>query len=209
MTRAPDTTFRSAEDPGDRVNEIRDAILADALDAVGGLPVPESYRAVLVRKDEQDMFAGEPVIPFYPLVQVIGATPCDGTYGRDGQPSVQRCFWKDHKGTGWAVSGDSFFDMYFYYPLSPDFWWPPNDHKNPGDCVAWLPATRAFSPPRFADSGGATIDYRRPDQIPAAQRVLYTTSWPQDLPILKVGETLTFPGGEYHLDNPTTTVTSK
>jgi crotonyl-CoA reductase len=38
------------------VNEIRDAILADQLDAVAGLEVPESYRAVLVRKDEQDMF---------------------------------------------------------------------------------------------------------------------------------------------------------
>jgi crotonyl-CoA reductase len=42
------------------VNEIRDAILADQLDAVGGLAVPESYRAVLVRRDEQDMFAGLP-----------------------------------------------------------------------------------------------------------------------------------------------------
>ena len=40
------------------MNEIRDAILSDQLDAVGGLAVPESYRAVLVRKDEQDMFEG-------------------------------------------------------------------------------------------------------------------------------------------------------
>ena len=42
------------------MNDIRDAILADQLDALAGLPVPESYRAVLVRKDEQDMFAGLP-----------------------------------------------------------------------------------------------------------------------------------------------------
>ena len=42
------------------MNEIRDAILADQLDAVGGLDVPESYQAVLVRKDEQDMFEGLP-----------------------------------------------------------------------------------------------------------------------------------------------------
>ena len=40
------------------MNEIRDAILADNLDAVAGLQVPESYRAVVVRKDEQDMFEG-------------------------------------------------------------------------------------------------------------------------------------------------------
>ncbi len=38
--------------------EIRDAILADQLDDLAGLPVPESYRAVLVRKDEQGMFEG-------------------------------------------------------------------------------------------------------------------------------------------------------
>ena len=36
----------------------QDAILADQLDAVGGLAVPESYRAVVVREDEQDMFEG-------------------------------------------------------------------------------------------------------------------------------------------------------
>jgi crotonyl-CoA reductase len=42
------------------MDEIRDAILADELDALASLPVPESYRAVLVRKDEQDMFAGLP-----------------------------------------------------------------------------------------------------------------------------------------------------
>jgi len=40
------------------VNEIRDAILADQLDAVAGLKVPESYLAVPVRQDEQDMFEG-------------------------------------------------------------------------------------------------------------------------------------------------------
>ena len=42
------------------MNEIRDAILADQLDALAGLAVPESYRAVVVRKDEQDMFQGMP-----------------------------------------------------------------------------------------------------------------------------------------------------
>jgi crotonyl-CoA reductase len=40
------------------MDQIRDAILADQLDAIAGLPTPESYRAVLVRKDEQDMFEG-------------------------------------------------------------------------------------------------------------------------------------------------------
>ena len=40
------------------MKEILDAILADDLDAVAGLPVPESYRGVTVHKDEVDMFEG-------------------------------------------------------------------------------------------------------------------------------------------------------
>ncbi|WP_344652493.1 crotonyl-CoA carboxylase/reductase [Cryptosporangium japonicum] len=40
------------------MKQILEAILSDELDAVGGLEVPESYRGVVVRKDEADMFAG-------------------------------------------------------------------------------------------------------------------------------------------------------
>jgi crotonyl-CoA reductase len=40
------------------VDEIRSAILNDDLAAVAGLPVPESYRAMVVRADEVDMFEG-------------------------------------------------------------------------------------------------------------------------------------------------------
>ncbi|HEV7823276.1 MAG TPA: crotonyl-CoA carboxylase/reductase [Mycobacteriales bacterium] len=44
------------------MQEIRDAILAadkpEDLRAVGSLPIPESYRGMVVRKDEQDMFEG-------------------------------------------------------------------------------------------------------------------------------------------------------
>jgi len=40
------------------VKQILEAILSGELDAVGALEVPESYRGVVVRKDEVDMFAG-------------------------------------------------------------------------------------------------------------------------------------------------------
>ncbi len=146
----------------------------------------------------QQMTAGEPVVPFYPLPQVIGATPSASTYGRDGQPAQQICYWKDHKGGGWAVSGNSYFDVYYYYPLLPDFWWPAAGNKNPGDAVAFLPTTPGYAAPAFA------INYTRNDQTPNAQGIHYTTLWPLDVPILKVGETLTFAGGEYQLDNPST-----
>ncbi|HZB49800.1 MAG TPA: crotonyl-CoA carboxylase/reductase [Mycobacteriales bacterium] len=42
----------------DDVKAIRDAILADEPAALGGLPVPESYRGVLVRAAETGMFEG-------------------------------------------------------------------------------------------------------------------------------------------------------
>ncbi|MGB9378382.1 MAG: crotonyl-CoA carboxylase/reductase [Mycobacteriales bacterium] len=40
-------------------DEIRAAILADDLAALGGLPVPESYRGVVVRRDEVGIFDGQ------------------------------------------------------------------------------------------------------------------------------------------------------
>jgi crotonyl-CoA reductase len=40
------------------VEEIRSAVLNDDLAAVAGLPVPDSYRAMVVRADEVDMFEG-------------------------------------------------------------------------------------------------------------------------------------------------------
>jgi crotonyl-CoA reductase len=42
----------------DAITEIRQAILSGNLDAVGSLPVPETYLGVTVRADEVDMFAG-------------------------------------------------------------------------------------------------------------------------------------------------------
>ena len=40
------------------MHEMLDAILADRFDAIGELPVPDHYRAVTVRADETEMFAG-------------------------------------------------------------------------------------------------------------------------------------------------------
>jgi len=40
------------------MNEIRAAILADDLGAVGGLPIPDSYRGTVVRAEEVGMFEG-------------------------------------------------------------------------------------------------------------------------------------------------------
>ncbi|MGJ8649123.1 MAG: hypothetical protein ACSHX4_02075 [Opitutaceae bacterium] len=151
----------------------------------------------------QEMEAGEPVIPFYPIGVVSGATLCESSYAREGNTD-RLTFWKDHKGTAWAVSGQDengvpgSFSSYFFYPLSPDFWWP-NNAKGPGECVAWLPDPDDLE--TISRSSFVEIDYTNPNQQPDAQDVSYTSVWPLDSPILKVGETLTFSGGEYAADN--------
>ena len=139
--------------------------------------------------------AGEPVIPFYPLGIVSGAQLPVQNYAKESQTN-RLVYWKDHKNTAWAVSGGGEFTGYFYYPLSPDFWWP-NNEKEVGTPVAWLPtATSEISKQAF------DIDYTRVDQTPLAKGVVYTTTWPLTVPTIKVGETLTFSGGEYASDNP-------
>ncbi|PXA05115.1 hypothetical protein DDZ13_03905 [Coraliomargarita sinensis] len=143
----------------------------------------------------QEMVAGEPVIPFYPLGPVSGATLSPSNYAKEGDPN-KLVYWTDHKDTSWAVSGDGAFSAYFYYPLLVDFWWP-DDSKSVGDFVAWLPNTDAAR-----DLESFDIDYTLPTETPEAQGVAYTTVWPTTVPVMKVGETLTFAGGEYAQDNP-------
>ncbi|KPA19284.1 conserved hypothetical protein, secreted, partial [Candidatus Magnetomorum sp. HK-1] len=54
-----------------------------------------------------DMEAANPIVPPYPLNLVIGATPPSEIFGKNGgsNTSGQICYWKDHKGASWAVSG--------------------------------------------------------------------------------------------------------
>jgi hypothetical protein len=80
-----------------------------------------------VQEPHVRMEAGEPVIPFYPLGVVIGASPSPETFGVNIKG--QSTYWEDHKGTSWAVSGGSnaWFTFSIYYPMAPSFWWPPNE----------------------------------------------------------------------------------
>ncbi|GAA3038190.1 hypothetical protein GCM10020000_15430 [Streptomyces olivoverticillatus] len=56
----PSEPFRNALRRRQSVNQILDAILASdsAAEDFAALPLPESYRAVTVHKDEAEMFAG-------------------------------------------------------------------------------------------------------------------------------------------------------
>ncbi|NOY80786.1 MAG: hypothetical protein GXP31_07250 [Kiritimatiellaeota bacterium] len=149
------------------------------------------------------MKAGEPVVPPYPLNEVIGARFCDETkisnpdHDNDGVPD-QRCAWRDSRGQHWAVSADHlsdgnggtydpYIDAKFYYPLDPSFWYDKDDDgdgqvQRAGDPVAWKCVFNA------GNGTAEQVDVR------------YTLSWPDNAPVLKVGETAMFSGGEYATD---------
>ncbi|KPA14814.1 conserved hypothetical protein, secreted [Candidatus Magnetomorum sp. HK-1] len=250
-----------------------------------------------------NMKAGDPVVPPYPLNEVIGATPPKEIFGKNIIPN-SICYWKDHKGQSWAISGSgkpmdidsvtlsktetnyveyqikpstllkennhyaikvaddrgflgmmrfvvnekntqinedkasvfvnglpisanggkSFkviirpaittlvnanFELYhfdndsasiavtYWYPLQPSFWL---DKNTPGDSTGnvgismpWVPDGTITANDGFPED---MIGYHKPVQV------TYDVYWPTDLPVLKAGETLTFPGGEYRGDHP-------
>ncbi|HMP72003.1 MAG TPA: PA14 domain-containing protein [Kiritimatiellia bacterium] len=161
------------------------------------------------------MEAGEPVIPFYPLGVVMGASPPPESFGINIKN--QSTFWKDHKSTSWAVSGgeNAWFTFSIYYPMAPDFWWPPGKpgrfvfdpatsnrlarFPNTGDSVAFMPNNISLLLNQSSNAvlSATIISNAQPN------RILYKSDWPAVAPILKAGETLTFSGGEFRADNPT------
>ena len=164
------------------------------------------------------MEAGEPVIPFYPLGVVIGASPSPETFGINIKR--QSTYWEDHKGTSWAVSGgeNAWFTYSIYYPMSPGFWWPPNQSgrivynevtetkraafPNTGDSVAFMPNEIALL--RNLLPGSSVDEAIETNAVP--NKILYKSDWPAVAPVLKAGETLTFSGGEYRQDKPNSLV---
>jgi len=143
------------------------------------------------------MKAGEPVVAPYPLNEVIAATPPAEIFGKNGD-SARRCYWEDHKGQPWAISGNSHLFSYFWYPLDPSFWisasTPGDGTGQVGNPISWL-----HNGNKVAAGDGFPSDMLGREK---AGEVRYNVTWPADLPVLKAGETLTFPGGEYRADNP-------
>jgi hypothetical protein len=165
------------------------------------------------------MEAGEPVIPFYPIGVVAGASPCPDTFGTNLKG--QTTFWEDHKGSSWAVSGGelAWFTASFFYPMDPSFWWPPGESgflqeildgtvvkgearfPQAGDCVSFLPQNiNKLRQVAVGTKLSVPVSFKAEiDPTP----VLYKSDWPANPPVLKAGETLTFQGGEFRADHPT------
>ncbi len=148
----------------------------------------------------------------------------DGTYFIHGDSTdignEQAVWWLDTVGTAYAISGpvqrrDASGNLLFedaskliptltsphlfagfFYNLRADLWHPDPD-TSAGDPVAWLPGWVNGNGPRIPPSVTA------PRGVPTPIR--FDTLWPAVIPILKAGETLAFPGGEYKADHPTRT----
>ena len=142
----------------------------------------------------------------------------DGTYYYN-DVTGQATFWLDTLGNAWAISGPvavpggytaPHLVAGFYYAKQPDFWTPPApDYREERSAFFWAPEedvpAGGFIPwlPGFTNSVSATFSVENSvlgTNVPTPIR--YNTTWPKDVPILKIGETLTHPGGEFKADFP-------
>lgn len=161
--------------------------------------------------------AGDLITAPYPLNLVMGPQACvntvanifntvqivpNGSYFEDG--GAQRTWFIDHKNSAWCVSGNSSFTARFFYRLEEDFYYPFDKDASDavqgvGDCMPLLP--KLDLAPTLSNKDMSVFDAEsrvRSEPIP----ILYLTAWPDNPPVLKVGETLTYAGGENKADNP-------
>jgi hypothetical protein len=108
--------------------------------------------------------AGNAVFPPYP-VRLLGNCEQSDVSGRPA--------FKDYKNQVWAKAAGTLVAQY-WYPLQPTFYYDRDadrtTERTTGDCIAWL--------------GGPTDD---------PVDVHYTITWPANVPLLEVGETLLTP----------------
>ena len=134
-------------------------------------------------------FAGDLLIPPYPLNIVIGNTAMADARGKSIQNANginQRTLWRDVNKNAWIVSGNGKFFHQYFYPFRGDFYLPSTTPI--GTPVAWVPDTGT----NFTGVGASLNPVK----------VVYDTFWRSDYPKLKRGETLTYQGGEYFSETP-------
>jgi hypothetical protein len=119
------------------------------------------------------MLAGDKVTAPYPLNTVIGANKINEISGSNDDTN-RNVYWEDKDGNSWAIAGGGKFNTEFYYPLLPSFWHP-------------------------SAKVGKIIPFSSEKLI--LNKVIYSTYWKTAIPELRMGETLTFAGGEEKKDN--------
>ncbi|MCP5517530.1 MAG: hypothetical protein H7A45_09780 [Verrucomicrobiales bacterium] len=149
-------------------------VLVDYTDAVSASPGMHAFQVVQTNalyRFERDLTAGLPIVPILPL----GAFPPASHTTTANTPPA----WKDRKLEWWAVAagndgGPSDAVMRFWYAIQPGFHFPGLVSQPPlGSEVPWLSGSDTGTPVPFT----------------------YHISWPEDVPKLRLGQTLTLPQG--------------
>lgn len=132
------------------------------------------------------MKAGQTVVAPYPLNDVIGANKLREISGQNGNPKVQT-YWEDRNGIPWAISGDEGAKVTsrFWYPMQAGFW---HEEAKVGEVIPF-----GYSKAVSEGSDDPTV---------SRHEITYLVEWPNNIPELRIGETLTFSGGEQKKDDP-------
>lgn len=160
---------------------------------------------------EYTMKAGEPVTALYPLNIVQGIQIPEQNWGHQGASPTQNVYWQDFEGKAYAISGDARLFTYQWYPMREDFWWPENQKICYNIETPTQTQAREYE---FARDGEDCYGVSTGSLLPLGEAIpggtpfreielTYNTQWPEDLPTLKAGETLTFSGGENSRDDAT------
>lgn len=147
---------------------------------------------------EYPVFAGDLLVPPYPLNLVIGNVSMADERGGNIQVNNvnQRTLWRDASLHAWIVSGNGKFFEQFFYPMRSDFYLP---GAGVGASVAWLPPSATTTAGFIGDNRPGSPNL---DDEPKPVKVRYSSAWRSDYPKLKRGETLTYQGGEYFNETP-------
>lgn len=196
-TRGGEVMFPRPPDVSDDVNGIR------GVDRVAGLAYesaanPEDRFLTTDPEEIYDfsyqftypVFAGDLLIPPYPLNVVIGNVPMKDSRGGNMMINgrSQATYWADVNGNSWVISGNGRFFQQFFYPKRPDFHLSGVANGTP---VPWVPVEE-----------NSNRDFVGDPDVLSPGRVIYSSFWRADYPKLKRGETLTFQGGEYFAETP-------
>ncbi|HOW96895.1 MAG TPA: LamG domain-containing protein [Kiritimatiellia bacterium] len=154
-------------------------VLVDYLDPNTARPAMKAFEVVRSNtyyRFERSVTAGLPIVPLMPLAAL---PPCTNTTSDTMPPA-----WRDRKLEWWARSagddgGPSNAILRFYYPIQPTFYFP-------GKATNAQPALDAEIPwlPDPSSQNGAAGT-----PVP----VTYAVTWPDDVPELKIAQTLTQP----------------
>lgn len=138
---------------------------------------------------EYPIHVGEKIVAPYPLNEVIGANSIREIAG-SSDPTGASSYWEDKDGNAWVVNKGN-FNISYWYPMLDSFWHP---SAKVGDIVPL-----SLNSGGFVSDGSNYQDFNKTNNI---IKSTYNSYWKAGLPALRLGETLTFEGGEEKKDAP-------